>query len=552
MKISIIGAVAGGTSAAAKARRNSESAIITMFDQDKDISYSACGLPYYLAGEIEEKKELTPRNTVFFQERYNIAVKTQHQVLEILPQSKKIKVKNLLNQEEFWHKYDKLVIATGATPKKLAVPGEELENIFSLRNVVSADTIKAYLQKNSPDRVTIIGSGFIGLEMLDAFLDKGIEITLIEKSSHLAPSFDKDLSVYLENYLATRGVNLILGEEIKEFQGDDRIERIILHSGREIAADLAVVAVGVTPNTELAQKAGIELGPTGAIKVNRYLQTTFPDIYAVGDCAETYSLITGKPFYRPLGTTANKMGRIAGENITGGSLEFRGVLGTGICKVGECTLAQTGLSEKEAQERGYQFKVVHNLKANQQTYYPGGSEMIIKGVADKESEKLLGVQIFGKKGVDKRIDVFATAISFRASVEDLFHLDLAYAPPYSTTKDPVAYTGMVLHNDLRKGRFLISPDELQEELSLGESIYLIDVRSPQQYLVSHLEGAVNIPLELLRSKIQQLDKEKNIVVYCNGGVSGNSAQNILLNYGFKRVRNLSGGHKHWQIWHNSL
>lgn len=548
MRIAIIGAVAGGTSAATKARRNSESAIITVFDKDKDISYSACGLPYYISGEIEQREDLTPRNQSFFSKRYNIDIKTEHEVLEIDPQAKRLKVKDLITERKFFHEYDKLVIATGSKPKTLSVPGSDLANIFTLRNVESGDKIKEYILKNSPQKAVVIGSGFIGLEMADALLSRGLEVTIVETGSHLMPSLDADFSIYLEKYLLEKEINLILGETAIEFQGVKKIEKIVLSSGRIIDADLVVVAVGVVPNTELAQNAGIELGVTKAIKVNKRMETNIPDIYAVGDCAESYSLITGNPSYRPMGTTANKMGRIAGENLTGGSLEFRGILGTGIFKIGEYTVAQTGLSEQEALKSGYQVKTIYNIKPNQQTYYPGGSEMIIKAVGDQQTNRLLGVQIFGKKGVDKRIDVFSTAISFRASVEDLFHLDLSYSPPYSTTKDPIAYTGMILTNDLLGGRPLISPLDLEQEKNQEKELLIIDVRDPKQYEKSRIEGAINIPLDQLRKQLQQLDKEKNIVVYCNGGVSGNSAQNILLNHGFKKVRNLSGGHRNWDIW----
>jgi len=548
MKIAIIGAVAGGTSAAAKARRNSETAEITIFEQDQDISYSSCGLPYYISGEISERKNLTPRDEAFFQKRYNIQVKTRHQVLEIDPAKKKLRVQNLITEEEFFHAYDKLVLATGASSKILPLPGADLANVFPLRNVVSADRIKEYIAQNSPQKAVIIGSGFIGLELADAFLTKGMEVTIIEAAKQPMPPLDEDMSVYLEKYLLKKGVNLVLGDITTALQGTGKVEKVILDSGQEIATDLVIMAVGIRPNVELAQKAGLELGETGAIKVNKKMETSLPDIYAVGDCAEAYSLLTGKPLYRPLGTTANKMGRIAGENITGGHLEFRGILGTGIFKIGEYTVAQTGLSEREAFKEGYSVEIAHNIKPNQQTYYPGGSELVIKAVADKKSKRLLGAQIFGRHGVDKRIDVLATAISLRATVEDLFHLDLAYAPPYATTKDPVAYTGMILSNAISGGRPLISPTQLETEQAQGKEIIIIDVRDPKQYEQSHLQGAINIPLEQLREKLQQLDREKNIVVYCNGGVSGNSVQNTLINYGFKQVRNLSGGHKQWEMW----
>jgi rhodanese-related sulfurtransferase len=308
-----------------------------------------------------------------------------------------------------------------------------------------------------------------------------------------------------------------------------------------------IVATGVRPNTELARNANIEIGQTGAIKVNNKMQTNIHDIYACGDCIEQYQLVTGKPIYRPLGSTANKTGRIAGDCVTGGSLEFRGVLGTGIFSIFDLTVAQTGLSEREAAEQGYEIAVCHNIKQNKPEYM-GGKEIIIKAIADKITGRLIGVQIVGEDGVDKRIDVFVTAITFGAKVEDLFHLDLAYAPPFSTTKDPVMYTGMILDNAINKGRSLITARELDELMNSGVKYNLVDTRVSKQYEKSHIQTAVNIPQENLRSDADTMDKETITITYCNKGVTGNAAQNILLNKGFKKVYNISGGHKIFSKW----
>jgi rhodanese-related sulfurtransferase len=313
---------------------------------------------------------------------------------------------------------------------------------------------------------------------------------------------------------------------------------------KKIKADMVLISAGVRPNTELAVKAGIVLGSTGAIKVNEKMQTNIPDIYACGDCMEEFHLVTGNPVYRPLGSTANKTGRIAGDCITGGELTFRGILGTGIFRVFDLTIAQTGLSEREAKELSIDTIVCHNIKPDKPEYM-GGKEMIIKGIADKISGRLLGVQIIGYNGVDKRIDVFATAITFKAMAEDLFHLDLAYAPPFSTTKDPVMYTGMILDNAIHKKRKLITAQELNDLIESGKDYVLIDARAKGQYDKAHIETAENIPHGVLRDYAKKLDKNVIAVTYCNKGVTGNAAQNILLNQGFKEVYNLSGGHKQY-------
>ena len=545
MKIAIIGAVAAGTSAAAKARRNDENAEIRIFEADRDISYSGCGLPYYIGTKVEKRELLVPRDYDYFKRKYNIDILTRHRVLEIDPSGKRLRVLDMESGEEFIEIWDKLVIATGARSVRPAVNGIEKPNVFTLRNVENADRIRSFILGKAPARAVIIGSGYIGLEMLENLAARGIKTTMVEAGGHVMASLDKDIAVYLESYLENIGVELILNDSAVGFEGSPFVKKVILKSGRELATDFIIVSIGVKPEVELAVKSGILTGPSGAIKVNTAMQTNFPDIYACGDCAESFSLITGKPMYRPLGSTANKTGRIAGDSMTGGSLEFRGILGTGIFKIFDKTIAQTGLSEMEAKEEGYDVEVCHMIKPDRPDYF-GGREMVIKAVADKVDGRLLGVQIIGEAGVDKRIDIFATAISFGARAQDLFHLDLAYAPPFSTTKDPVAYTGMVLENALNRGRKLITADDLKKRLENLEDITILDARRPEQYEKSHIEGALNIPHEDIRTEACSLDRDKTVVTYCNKGVTGNAAQNILINRGFKKVYNLSGGHRNYR------
>ncbi|MBC8016139.1 MAG: FAD-dependent oxidoreductase [Sporomusaceae bacterium] len=544
MKIIIIGGVAAGTSAAAKARRNNENAEIKLFDADSDVSYSGCGLPYFIGTKIEGREQLVPRDAAFFKQKYNVDVYTRHQVLEIQPHNKVIIVQNLVTQEIFQQQYDKLVVATGAKSVMPAIEGINQANVFYLRNVSSADRIREQVLTTKPKSAVIVGSGFIGLEMAENLIARGVAVSVVEMAQQVMPALDHDIGIYVADHLVEKGVQVIVGNSVIRLEGSPLGTKVILNSGKEIDADFVVMAVGVKPNVELAQKAGVELGPTGAIKVNSKMQTNIEDIFACGDCAESYSLITQKPLYRPLGSTANKMGRIAGDQITGGDLEFRGILGTGIFKVFEMAVAQAGLTEKEAKKEGYEVVVCHNIKPDKPEYY-GGNEMVIKAVADKNTGRVLGVQIVGKSGVDKRIDVFVTAITFGAKAEDLFHLDLAYAPPFSTTKDPVMYTGMILDNAIRRGRNLITPNELQEKMKKGEEIQIIDARVAKQYTAAHVEGAVNIPHEQIRVDVDSLDKDGIAVTYCNKGVTGNAAQNILINHGFKKVYNLSGGYKNY-------
>jgi NADPH-dependent 2,4-dienoyl-CoA reductase/sulfur reductase-like enzyme/rhodanese-related sulfurtransferase len=544
MKIVVIGAVAAGTSAAAKARRNSEDAEITVYEKDRFISYSGCGMPYFIGGEVESADELTPRDSAFFKSKYNVDVKILHEVLSIHPKEKCLQIKNLLTGEVFDDSYDKLIIATGASPSIPPIKGTDRENVFVLRNINDMNKIKAFIDKNSPKSAAIIGTGFIGLEVCENLKKLGMEVSLIEKLPQVTPGLDIDMAVYVKDEIRKNGVEVYLDARVEEI-GENSV---ILSDKTAIKADMTLIAAGVRPNTSLAKAAGVELGAFGGIKVNSKMQTNIADIYACGDCIEQFHLVTEKTVYRPLGSTANKTGRIAGDAATGGALEFRGILGTGIFKIFGMTVAQTGLSEREARENGYDVQVCHNIKPNKPDYM-GGKEMVIKAVADKRDGRLLGVQIVGYEGVDKRIDVFATAITYKAKAEDLFHLDLAYAPPFSTTKDPVMYTGMILDNAISNGRPLIAPDELDELINSGEPYVLIDARAASQYEKAHIDSARNIPHSALRKAADELDKDVVAVTYCNKGVTGNAAQNILLNKGFKNVFNLSGGHKHYSKLH---
>lgn len=444
----------------------------------------------------------------------------------------------------FTDHYDKLVIATGARATIPPIKGADGQHVFTLRNINDMNRIKNFIDTNRPRSAAIIGTGFIGLEVCENLKGLGMEVTLLEKLPQVTPGLDSDISVYVQDYIRQNGVDLLTGVSIIEITENS----VALSDGKAIKADMVLVSTGVRPNTELAAAAGIELGVAGAIRVNTKMQTSLPNIYACGDCTEQFHVVTRKPVYRPLGSTANKTGRIAGDSMTGGDLEFRGILGTGIFKIFDMTVAQTGLSEREALEQGYEVAICHNIKPNKPEYMHG-KEMVIKGIADKKTGRLLGAQIVGYEGVDKRIDVFVTAITFKAKAEDLFHLDLAYAPPFSTTKDPVMYTGMILDNAIHRGRPLITAQGLDALIQSGEKYTLIDARVSAQYEKDHVDTAQSIPHENLRNTAESLDKDAVTVTYCNKGTTGNAAQNVLINRGFKRVFNLSGGQKQYSKTH---
>lgn len=538
MKIRIIGAVAAGTSAAAKARRNSEEAEIIIYEKDTYISYSGCGMPYYIGGEVENGEDLTPRDPKFFKSKYNVDIKTGYEVLHVDAERKILKVQNLETSEVFEDTYDKLILATGARSVVPPIAGVKNKHVFSLRNINDMYRIKEYIDNNSPKQAVIIGTGFIGLEMAENLKHLSMDVTMVELLPQVSPGLDEDMAILVEEHLTAKGVQVITGKSAKEITENE----VILSDERKLPGDLVIVATGVRPHVELAKEAGIELGVTGAIKVNPFMETSVADIYAAGDCIEQYHSITGKPVYRPLGSTANKTGRMAGNNATGGNLEFRGVLGTGIYKIFDLAVAQTGLTEREALKEGYEISVSHNIKPNRPEYM-GGKEMVIKSVADKKDGRLLGVQIIGPEGVDKRVDVFAALITFGAKVQDLVHLDLAYAPPFSTTKDPVMYTGMIQENAIYGNRPVMTIKELDELASSGKKVRIVDARVVKQYEASHVENAINVPHSAARAFAKDLEKDTITVTYCNKGTTGNAVQNIFLNSGVEHVYNLSGGHK---------
>lgn len=440
MRIVIIGAVAAGTSAATEIRRNHKEAEIIIYEKDQYISYAGCGMPYYISNEAESFSSVVPRDAGFFKGKHNIDIYTGHEVKSVNPEDKTLIVKNETGEIMDW--YDKLIIATGAVSVKPDLKGADRDNVFILRNVNDMIQIKSFIEENKPGSAVIIGSGFIGLEMCESFKFLGLDVTIVARSK-ISKGIDNDLSLYIENHLREKGVKVYTNTKTVEIND----QGLVLGDGTIIKADLVLLATGAKPNTALAKNMGVEIGTTGAIKVDKQMRTSIEDVFSCGDCIEMYSSINGAPIYRPLGSTANKTGTIAGSNITGINEEFTGILGTAIYRVFDLTIGMTGFSEEEAIKSGFDAVAVTDKRANKPEYM-GGKPIIIKSVAEKETGRLLGAQMIGFEGVDRRLDVFAALITLNGKAEDLMHLDLAYAPPYSTPRDPLYYTGVKLRAKL--------------------------------------------------------------------------------------------------------
>lgn len=438
MKIVIIGAVAAGTSAATEIRRNNKEAEIIIYEKDKYISYAGCGMPFYISDEVEDFSNIVPRDAEYFRNKSNINIFTEHEVLSVNPDNKTLLVKNLLTGDEFSDSYDKLVISTGAMSVRPDLKGADRDNVFLLRNINDMNDIKNFINENKPKSAVIVGSGFIGLEMCESFKFLGMDVTIVARSK-IAKGIDNDMTAYIEEHLKEKGVNVYTNTKTVEIND----QGVVLGDGSILKADIVLLATGVRPNVSLAKEMGIELGVTGAIKVDKHMRTNLEDVYSCGDCIELYNTINGNPVYRPLGTTANKTGTIAGSNICGIEDEFRGILGTAVFRVFDITVGMTGISEEEAVKLGYDVSVSIDKKPNKPEYM-GGRPIAIKAIAHKETGRIIGAQLIGYEGVDRRLDVLVASITFKANAEDLMHYDLAYSPPYSTPRDPLYYTGAKL------------------------------------------------------------------------------------------------------------
>lgn len=541
-KILIIGGVAAGTKAAAKAMRENPDLDIVVLTKDRHVSYAGCGLPYYIGDVIKEEKELLVKRPKDFRADFGIEVITDIEATKILPEEKLVLAKDLNTGEDKRFEYDKLVLATGASPFIPPVEGTKLGNIITIRTVHEATSVKKLLSERNVQNAVVVGGGMIGLEVAENLSQRGIKTTVVELAPHILPPYDADIALNVQSYLAEKGIKIITGTAVNSFEdnGSGDVGAVSTGAGL-LKADLVILSVGVRPNVGLARDCGILLGPAGAIAVNEKMETNIKGIYAVGDCAENVNLITGRTVWYPMGSTANKTGRVAGINLAGAGTEDRmkGVLGTSILKLFNLNIAKTGLSERDARLIGYNAETVLVPSPDRAHYYPGSRSIVTKLIVDRDSHKVLGGQIFGEGVVDKPIDILVTAISFGATVEQLAKLDLAYAPPFSTALSTTAVAANVMINKLA-GKFTgVGPLELKEKMEAGA--VLVDVTTDKEHMVRNIPGSVNIPLRRLLERSNELDPEKEIILYCKVGLRSYLALLKLKRLGFKKVSMLEGG-----------
>ena len=541
MKYIIIGGVAGGATAAARIRRIDEHAEIVLFEKGEHISYANCGLPYYIGGTIADRDKLFVQTPEAFGRRFNIKVKTLSEVTKINPSAKTVTVKTV-GGKEYTESYDKLLLSPGASPVRPPLPGIDSEGIFTLRNVADTDAIKNYMQTHKPGTAVIIGAGFIGLEMAENLHDAGIAVSVVEMADQVMAPIDYSMASFVHEHLAQKGVSLYLGKAVEAFEQTDGAINVKFKSGEVLKTDMVILSIGVRPNTMLASDAGLELGDMKGIKVNDYLQTSDENIYAVGDAIEFRHPITGMPWLNYLAGPANRQARIVADNMVfGNSSTYEGAIGTSVAKIFDLTVAATGLPAKRLRQFGIDYLSATIHPNSHAGYYPGALPMTIKVTFSPADGKLLGAQIVGYDGVDKRIDEFALVIKRGGTVYDLQAIEQAYAPPYSSAKDPVAVAGYVAGNILNGKIKPLYWRELRDaDLS---KVTLIDVRTPDEFSLGALKGAINIPLDDMRERINEIPADKPVFLYCGVGLRGYLASNILRQNGFDDVRNLVGGIK---------
>ncbi|HHW60103.1 MAG TPA: CoA-disulfide reductase [Bacteroidales bacterium] len=544
-KIVIVGGVAGGSSAAARLRRLDEFAEIIIFERGEYISFANCGLPYYIGGIITNKNALIIQTPEIMSKRFNLDIRTNNEIIKIDPKSKYVTVKNLKTNEIYNESYDKLILSPGAQPIKPSLPGiKKSDNLFTLRTIPDADAIISYIIEKKPKNAVVIGGGFIGIEIAENLHARGLHVSIVELTEQILTQIDLEMASILHNHIKSKGIELILGDGVKEFK--EQGAKIVLNSNRELSTDLTILAIGVKPEINLAESAGLEIGVTGGIKVNEYLQTSDENIYAIGDAIEVRDYITGHPTLIPLAGPANKQGRIVANNICGKKEKYLGTLGTSVVKVFDMTAAFTGNNEKMLQAKGITYKTIYISPSSHATYYPGATSIHMKLIFDSETGKILGAQAVGYEGVDKRIDVIASVMRLNGTVYDLTELELAYAPPYSSAKDPVNMIGFVAENQLEGLVDVVLCREL-EELD-RENTVILGVLSEEELQIGSIEGSINIPLEELRDRLDELDKEKLYITYCAVGLRGYIAARILMQHGFK-VKNLAGGFNMYKKFH---
>lgn len=545
MNYLIIGGVAGGATVAARLRRMDEKANIILLERGKYVSYANCGLPYYIGDTINNREKLFVQTAKGFTDRFRIDIRTEQEVTAIRPDKKEVEIKNLSTGETYTETYDKLVLSPGAEPLRPGIEGIGSKKIFTLRNVPDTDTIKNYVNTENPKRAIVVGGGFIGLEMAENLHDLGIQVDVVEMANQVMAPLDFSMAAIVHRQLTDKGVGLHLEDGVSRFEEKDGGVTVHLRSGKQIATDMVLLSIGVRPETKLAKDAGLAIGERGGIAVNDYMQTSDADIYALGDAVEVRHLVTGQPALIPLAGPANKQGRIVADNIVfGNKKKYPGSIGTSIAKVFDLTVAAAGANAKLLQRNNIPYISSYTHGASHAGYYPGAVPLSIKILFAPENGKLLGAQIVGFNGVDKRIEMLAQVIQRGGTVHDLAELEHAYAPPYSSAKDPVNMAGFVAENILNKKSRIIQWRELAE---LPADTIRIDVRTHDEYKLGTIPGFINIPVDELREHLDELPKEKPIVVTCAVGLRGYLAYRILVQNGFKHVRNLSGGYKTWSV-----
>lgn len=541
MKVVIIGGVAGGATAAARIRRLDEQAEIIVFERSGYISYANCGLPYYIGDTITDPEDLTLQTPESFFSRFQITMKVRHEVTAIHAERNVVSVKNLETGAEFEERYDKLLLSPGAKPSLPPVPGTDIDRLFTLRTVEDTFLIKDYINKKNPRSVILAGGGFISLELAENLRHLGMEVTIIQRPKQLMNPFDEDMASFIHSEMRSHGIHLLLGHTVEGFEETENGVRVLLKEEAPLSADMAVLAIGVSPDTRLAEMAGLKLGIKNSIIVNERMETSVPNIFAVGDAVQVKHFVSGEDSLISLAGPANKQGRIAADNICGKDSRYSGSQGSSIIKVFNMTAAVTGLNEKSAKKAGLSVDKVILSPMSHAGYYPGGKVMTMKVVFEKETYRLLGAQIVGYEGVDKRIDVLSTAIRAGMKATDLNELDLAYAPPYSSAKDPVNMAGFMIEN-IASGQLKQFHLEDINDLPLDGSVTLLDARTEGEFSRGHVTGFINIPVDQLRENLNKLPKDKPVYVMCQSGLRSYIACCILKGEGYDAY-NFSGGYR---------
>ena len=543
MKVVIVGGVAGGATAAARLRRLDESAEIVVFERSGYVSYANCGLPYYIGGIITDRAELTLQTPESFWRRFRVDMRVRHEVTAIHPDTKTVDVKNLATGEVFAESYDKLILSPGARPTQPALPGVGIDRLFTLRTVEDTLKLREFIEQHHPRSAVLAGGGFIGIELVENLRELGLDVTVVQRPKQLLNPLDADMAAFLHAQLRQKGVKLMLGRTVEGFAADGDRVNVLIKDEAPLTADMVVLAIGVTPDTGLARDAGLELGIKGSIVVNDRMETSVPDIYAVGDAVQVKHSVTGQDTLLSLAGPANKQGRIAADNICGGDSRYLGSQGSSVIKVFDMTIAATGVNEKTARQAGIDCDKVFLSPMSHAGYYPGGKVMTMKVVFEKGTYRLLGAQIVGYEGVDKRIDVLATAIHAGLTGPQLKDLDLAYAPPYSSAKDPVNMAGFMIENLSRGLVEQFFPEDV-DALPRDGSATLLDVRTPGEYAAGHAEGFVNLPVDDLREHLAEIPADKPVYLICQSALRSYIACRILSQHGL-RCSHLSGG---WRLY----